>query len=118
MTDLITTPEGEWLERDLRTRLAMDVADIREELAELQERFETVMRDVRSIPGGEFLWQRVDAYPGTRLDRDMGSGQDADGWLAEVAEFLEVELIEPEDPNCPCGGFADRGHRDDCPATR
>lgn len=22
---------------------------------------------------------------------------------------------EPEDPNCPCGGYADRGHRAPCP---
>ncbi len=47
------------------------------------------MQDVRRLPGGDWLYQRVDAYPGVRLDRDMGAGQDADGWLAEVAMFLE-----------------------------
>ena len=45
------------------------------------------MRDVRRLPGGEMVWQRIDAYPGTRLDREMGAGVHADGWLAEVAEF-------------------------------
>jgi hypothetical protein len=76
-------------DRDRRIELASQVADIREELRELGVRFERVMRDVRRLPGGEWLWQRVDAYPGTRLDRDMGAGQDADAWLAEVATFLE-----------------------------
>ena len=42
------------------------------------------MDDVRGLPGGEMVWQRVDAYPGTRLDRDMGAGQDADGWIGGV----------------------------------
>jgi hypothetical protein len=81
-------------ERDRRTELASEVADIREELAELQTRFERVMQDVRRLPGGDWLYQRVDAYPGVRLDRDMGAGQDADGWLAEVAAFLEGEPAE------------------------
>lgn len=69
--------------------LATEVADIRETLAELHERFGRVMEDVRRLPGGDWLYRRVDAYPGVRLDRDMGAGQDADGWLAEVAAFLE-----------------------------
>jgi hypothetical protein len=58
-------------------------------LAELQTRFERVMRDVRRLPGGDWLYQRVDAYPGVRLDRDMGAGQDADTRFAKVAAFLE-----------------------------
>lgn len=74
-----------------RIDLAIEVADIREELADLQTRFERVMGDVRRLPGGEMVWQRVDAYPGIRLDRDMGARQDADAWLAEVAAFLEDE---------------------------
>jgi hypothetical protein len=53
------------------------------------------MADVRRLPGGDWLYQRVDAYPGVRLDRDMGAGQDADGWLAEVATFLEGEGEPP-----------------------
>ena len=58
------------------------------------------MDDVRRLPGGEMTWQRVDAYPGTRLDRDMGAGQDADGWIGEVAEFPEglTDAVG-------CGGF-------------
>ena len=76
---------------DRRIDLASEVADIREELVELQTRFERVMQDVRRLPGGDWLYQRVDAYPGIRLDRDMGAGQDADGWLAEAAVFLEGE---------------------------
>lgn len=79
--------------------LEREIADIRDGLRELQDRFELAMRDVRELPGGELVWERIDAYPGTRLDRDMGAGQDADGWLAEVAEFLE-------DLDHGCGGFA------------
>ena len=78
-----------------RVDLAAEVAEIREGLDELQERFERVMQDVRRLPGGDWLYHRVDAYPGVRLDRDLGAGQDADGWLAEVARFLEGEG-EPE----------------------
>lgn len=74
-----------------RIELATEVADIREELAELQDRFSRVMADVRRLPGGDWLYHRIDAYPGIRLDRDMGAGQDADAWLAEVADFLEGE---------------------------
>ena len=85
----IRTDRGEWLRWDLARSLSTEVSSIREELADLQERFSRVMRDVRRLPGGEFQYQRIDAYPGTRLDRDMGAGVDADGWLAEVAEFLE-----------------------------
>lgn len=72
-----------------RTDLATEVADIREALADLRERFARVMGDVRRLPGGDWLYHRIDAYPGVRLDRDMGAGQDADGWLAEAAVFLE-----------------------------
>jgi len=78
-----------------RIDVAAEVEEIREELGELQERFYRVMQDVRRLPGGDWLYQRVDAYPGVRLNRDMGAGQDADGWLAEVAAFLEGE----EDPD-------------------
>jgi len=67
--------------------LATEIEDIRGGLRELQDRFGRVMRDVRRLPGGEMVWQRIDAYPGTRLDREMGAGVHADGWLAEVAEF-------------------------------
>ena len=74
-----------------RTELATEVADIRAALGELQVRFAEVMEDVRRLPGGDWLYRRIDAYPGVRLDRDMGAGQDADGWLAEVATFLEGE---------------------------
>jgi hypothetical protein len=61
---------------------------------DLQDRIEQVMRDARHLPGGDFLYHRVDAYPGIRFDRDMGTGQDADGWLAEVGAFLEA-LTDP-----------------------
>jgi hypothetical protein len=74
-----------------RTDLAAEVADIRDELGQLQERFERVMVAVRGLPDGDWLYRRIDAYPGVRLDRDMGAGQNADAWLAEVAEFLEAE---------------------------
>jgi len=74
-----------------RIELATEVADMREALGELQERFAHVMADVRRLPGGDWLYHRIDAYPGVRLDRDMGAGQDADAWMAEVADFLEGE---------------------------
>ena len=73
------------------TDLATEVTQIREGLAGLQERSHDVMQEVRSFPGGDLLYHRIDAYPGVRLDRDMGAGVDADGWLAEVADFLEGE---------------------------
>jgi hypothetical protein len=73
------------------TELAAEVTRIREDLAEVQERFHHVMQEVRSLPGGDIVYHRIDAYPGVRLDRDMGAGVDADGWLAEVADFLEGE---------------------------
>ena len=44
------------------------------------------MREVRGLPGGQWLYDRVDAYHGLALGRDMGAGKDADGWLAEVDE--------------------------------
>jgi len=90
----ITTERGTWLQHDLAASLATEVDDIREELRELQTRFERIMADVRRLPGGQWLHDRVDAYPGVRLDRDMGAGLDADGWLAEVATFL-APLGEP-----------------------
>ena len=64
-------------DQDRRIELASEIADIRDELAELQTPFERAMQDVRRLPGGDWLYQRVDAYPGIRLDRDMGAGQDA-----------------------------------------
>jgi len=70
---------------DLTDRLAT----IRSDLRDVQNRFASLMGEVWELPGGEMVWQRVDAYPGIRLDRDMGARQDADGWMAEVAEFLE-----------------------------
>jgi hypothetical protein len=100
----IQTDRGEWLRWDLARSLATEVADIRDELAALQERFARVMDDVRRLPGGEMTWQRIDAYPGTRLDRDMGAGVHADGWLAEVAEFLETLTEATLEPGCD--GFA------------
>ena len=84
-----------------RIDLATEVADIREALAELQERFARLMGDVRRLPGGDWLYQRVDAYPGVRLDRDMGAGQDADAWLAEGGTFLEGDE-EPTTIGLPC----------------
>ncbi len=80
-----------------RTDLASEVAEIREDLAALQERFYQVMREVRFLPGGEQVYRVVDAYPGLRLDRDMGAGRDADGWLARVADFLATAKPDDED---------------------
>ncbi len=69
--------------------LAPEVADIREELAELQTRIERVVVQARRLPGGDHLYHRIEAYPGLRFDRDMGAGVGPDGWLAEIADFLE-----------------------------
>jgi hypothetical protein len=87
--------------------LAAEIAEIRDGLAEFQERFSRVMADVRRLPGGEWLYQRFDAYPGVRLDRDMGAGQDADAWLAEVASFLEAR----DDPEAPLESAGDPARR-------
>jgi hypothetical protein len=76
-------------ERDRAIGLEQEIEDIRAGLAELQGRFERVMRDVRHLPGGQWLSEQVDAYPGIRLDRDMGAGKGADGWIEEVAGFLQ-----------------------------
>ncbi len=76
-----------------RVDLATEVADIRDELAALQTRFERVMQDVRHLPGGDWLYQRVDAYPGIRLDRDMGAGKGPTEWIEEVGTFLEAEIL-------------------------
>ncbi len=59
--------------------LAAEVADIREEL--------------RHLPGGDHLYHRIEAYPGLRFDRDMGAGVGPDGWLQEIADFLEGEPV-------------------------
>ena len=76
---------------DHRIELAAEIAEIRDELADLQERLYRVMDQVRRLPDGEWQHQRIDAYPGVRLDRDMGAGLNADAWLAEIAGFLEEE---------------------------
>ncbi len=73
------------------TTLAAEVADIREELAELQTRIERVVGQARHLPGGDHLYHRIEAYPGLRFDRDMGAGVGPDGWLQEIEEFLEGE---------------------------
>ena len=73
------------------TDLAAEVADIREELAELQTRIERVVGQARHLPGGDHLYHRIEAYPGLRFDRDMGAGVGPDGWLQEIADFLEGE---------------------------
>ena len=73
------------------TDLAAEVADIREELAELQTRIERVVGQARHLPGGDHLYHRIEAYPGLRFDRDMGAGVGPDGWLQEIEEFFEGE---------------------------
>jgi hypothetical protein len=70
--------------------LGAEVADIREELAELQTRIERVVgQAARHLPGGDHLYHRIEAYPGLRFDRDMGAGVGPDGWLQEIEEFFE-----------------------------
>jgi hypothetical protein len=83
------------IDRDHLGSLAGELADIRDRLEELQARFERVMQDVRALPGGELQWQRVDAYPGTPLDRDMGAGKGPSEWIEEVGTFLE-QLVDAE----------------------
>ncbi len=75
------------------TDLAAEVADIREELAELQTRIEWVVRQARDLPGGDHLYHRIEAYPGLRFDRDMGAGVGPDGWLQEIEEFFAGEPV-------------------------
>jgi hypothetical protein len=72
-----------------RIRLFDEVEAIRDELVALQERFADVMREVRDLAGGDWLYERVDAYPGIRLDRDMGAGQNVADWISEIGAFLE-----------------------------
>ncbi len=81
------------IDRDHVGFLVGELADIAEDLEELQTRFERVMGDVRRLPGGEWQYQRVDAYPGVRLDRDMGAGSSALDWIEEVGTFLEAEIL-------------------------
>ncbi|CAN5560048.1 hypothetical protein BH23CHL8_BH23CHL8_31920 [soil metagenome] len=73
--------------------LVGELADIAEGLEELLARFERVMGDVRRLPGGEGQFARVDAYPGIRLDRDMGVGKGPSEWIEEVGTFLEEEVL-------------------------
>ena len=72
-----------------RDELITEAEAITTDLRDIQRRFASLVERVRSLPGGELVWQRIEAYPGVRLDRDMGAGQDALGWIEEVAEFLE-----------------------------
>jgi len=72
-----------------RDELITETTDIRDELEALQERFHEVMTSIRRLPGGQSTWDRVDAYPGLRLDRDMGGGSNAIDWIEEVTRFLE-----------------------------
>ncbi len=81
------------IDRDHVGFLVGELADIAEGLEELQARFERVMGDVRRLPGGEWQYERVDAYPGTRLDRDMGAGKGPSEWIEEVGTFLEQEVL-------------------------
>lgn len=78
-----------------RTEFAAEIADIRDELAELQTRLERVMRDVRHLPGGD--WLSIASTP-ARASGSIGIWARAKsrrrlGW-PEVAAFLEDE----EDP--------------------
>ena len=72
-----------------RVGLIDEIEAIRDELVALQGRFADVMREVRDLAGGDWLYERVDAYPGIRLDRDMGAGKNAEDWISEVGDFLE-----------------------------
>ncbi len=72
-----------------RDALVDEITEIRDEMESLQERFYTLMREVHRLPGGQHVWDRVDAYPGLRLDRDMGAGSNAIDWIDEVSRFLE-----------------------------
>jgi hypothetical protein len=72
-----------------REALVDEITEIRDEMETLQERFHALMRDVRTLPGGQHTWDRVDAYPGLHLDRDMGAGSNAIDWIEEVTRFLE-----------------------------
>ena len=67
------------------------MADIRAELEVLQERFYRVMRSLRALPDGDWLYRRVDACPDARLARDIGSGQGAIEWIEESGRFVEDE---------------------------
>jgi hypothetical protein len=95
-----------------RTDLVIEAAVIRDELEGLGERFRRLMEEVRLLPGGEFIWQRVDAYPGTRLDRDVGAGKGAPEWVEEVRAFLDEEDAEPPLTRAPHAPFI-RSHGHD-----
>lgn len=72
-----------------RAALSEEAHDIADDLEALQDRFAALMRDVRRFPGGQLAYDRVDAYPGIRLDREMGLDRDALAWVALVAGFLD-----------------------------
>lgn len=42
-------------------------------------------------PHSEWLWHRVEAYPGWHVTRDQGSSQSMAEWMDEVEKFIEEE---------------------------
>lgn len=81
---------------------AQNIERARESLREAREALEALqfhMRElgewVRQIDPGEY--ERVDAYPGWNVTRDMGCGTDLEGWLTEIEESIDAHSPHDHD---------------------
>lgn len=72
-----------------------ELEEAREAFAEFREHWQAVGRAMRSLDN--WRWHRVEAYPGWDGLRDVGAGQDLEGWMTEVEEALaEIRDGEPD----------------------
>jgi hypothetical protein len=71
-------------------------SEAREQLENARDAYSS-FQDAMSRLGDEvrrlddWMYQRVDAYPGWTGNRDVGSGRGMTDWLQEIDEFLEEQ---------------------------
>ena len=74
-------------ETQLRIDSALDsLAEAREAYDTFIAAWQNVGQDVRHI--NDWLYHRVDAYPGWNGSRDVGAGKGMTDWMTEVEESL------------------------------